>query len=144
MLFKKISRTTAETVFSVIQNVSGSTVAAHDAVVYDIGGSVNGVRVTQASAGDLSAFAGVADAAMSNNSYGLVQVYGYRASVNIVNSSTASFAAAGATIGTFAGSWGLQPAATGTTTQGFGFTCEAVASAASLTTVFAKAFIRAL
>jgi len=118
-------------------------VAANDAVVFDVGASVDGVRVTQASSTDLSAFAGVADAAISNNSYGLVQAYGYRASVNVYNSSTASFAA-GSTLGTFAAVWGLQPATTGTTTPGFGFLCETVASSAGAYTTFAKGFIRAL
>jgi len=143
MLFQRVSRTAAETAFIVVQNVSGSTAAANDAVVFDVGASVDGVRVTQASAADLSAFAGVANADIANNAFGLVQAYGYRASVNVYNSSTASFAA-GATLGTFAAVWGLQPATTGTTTQGFGFLCETVASSAGAYTTFAKGFIRAL
>ena len=143
MLFKRISRSSPEVVYLVVKNVSGSTVAANDSVVFDVSATVDGVGVTQVSAADLSAFAGIADADIANNAYGLVQAYGYRASVNVYNSSTASFAA-GATLGTFAAQWGLQPAATGTTTQGFGFLCETVASSAGAYTTFAKAFIRAL
>ena len=143
MLFKKISRSTAETVFIVVKNVSGSTAAAGDGVVFDVGASVDGVRVTQASATDLSAFAGVMDSAVADGAYGLAQAYGYRASVNVYNSSTASFAG-GTVLGTFAAQWGLQPATTGTTTGGFGFLCEVVASSAGAYTTFAKGFIRAL
>lgn len=143
MLFKKISRSSAEVVKIVVKNVSGSTMAANDAVVFDVGASTDGVRVSQADTADLSAFAGVVDADIADGEYGLVQAYGYRASVNIYNSSTVS-GVSGAVLGTFNSQWGLQPAASATTTGGFGFLCETVASSAGAYTTFAKAFIRAL
>ena len=58
MLFKRISRTAAETVFAVVKNVSGSTMTAGYSGVFDVGASVDGVRVTQASSTDLQAYAG--------------------------------------------------------------------------------------
>ena len=78
MLFKRISRASAETVFIVVQNVSGSTVTAGYSVVFDTDTSADGVRVSQADASDLQAFAGVADADIASSAFGLLQVYGYR------------------------------------------------------------------
>ena len=67
MIFKRVGRTSAETIFVVIQNVSGSTATAGYALVFDVGASVDGVRVTQASSTDLQAFAGVADSDIYKN-----------------------------------------------------------------------------
>ena len=46
MLFKRISRTDAETIFIIVQNVSGSTLTAGYGCVFDTSASVDGVRVT--------------------------------------------------------------------------------------------------
>ena len=143
MLFKRATRTSAETGFAVVQNVSGSTATSGYGVVWDVGANADGVRVTQASATDLSAFAGIVDSDIADNAYGLVQVYGYRSSISIYSSTGASVA--GDCFGPAAGQWGVTPATTGTTTQGFGFICAAVAgSASSQYNTTADAFIRAL
>src|SRR5512142_2081367 len=144
MLFKRLNRTSPETVFIVAQNVSGSTVTAGYSVVFDVGTSVDGVRVTQASATDLQAFAGVADSDIANSAYGLIQVYGYRSSILI--SSSAGSSVAGDNLITVASSWGLRPATTAATAKAFGFLCEAITASASSSTysLTAKAFIRAL
>jgi hypothetical protein len=62
MLFKRISRTDAEKIYIVVQNVSGSTVTAGYHVVFDVSTTGDGIRVTQASSFDLQAYAGCADA----------------------------------------------------------------------------------
>lgn len=144
MLFQRINRTNAETIFIICQNVSGSTITAGYSAVFDVGASVDGVRVTQASSTDLQAFAGVADADIANNAYGLLQVYGYRASTYI--SSSAGSSVAGDNLITVASSWGLRPATTGATAKAWGFLCEAITASASSSTyvLTAKAFIRAL
>ena len=67
MLFKRVSRSEPEKVFIVAKNVSGSTATAGYSLVFDVGASVDGVRVTQASATDLQAYAGVADSDIANN-----------------------------------------------------------------------------
>lgn len=142
MLFKRVSRTAAEQVFIVAQNVSGSTVTAGYAVVFDVGSSVNGVRVTKASATDLQAFAGVADADIANSAYGLIQVYGYRSSIYIYASTGSS--ATGDNL-TAVAQWGMTPATGAGTAKAFGFLCEAItASSSSQYFTTAKAFIRAL
>ena len=143
MLFKRISRASAETVFVVAKNVSGSTLTAGYSAVFDVSASVDGVRVTQASSTDLQAYAGVADSDIANGEYGLLQVYGYRSSVYIWSSTGSS--AAGDNLSVVAAKWGLTPAATGGAAKTFGFLCAAVAaSTSSAYYTSAKAFIRAL
>lgn len=143
MLFKRISRASAETAFVVVKNVSGSTATAGYSVVFDVGASADGVRVTQASSTDLQAFAGVADSDIANNDFGLVQVYGYRASAYIYSSTGTS--ASGDELTVVADEWGLTPQATSGDAKSFGFLCEAVsASSSSQYHTTAKVFIRAL
>ena len=143
MLFKRVSRSEPEKVFIVAKNVSGSTATAGYSLVFDVGASVDGVRVTQAFSTDLQAYAGVADSDIANNDYGLVQVYGYRSSAKIKSSTGSSVA--GDNLITVAADWGLTPATTGATAKAFGFLCEAItASASSQFATTAKVFIRAL
>jgi hypothetical protein len=143
MLFKRVSRSQAETAFIVVKNVSGSTMTAGYPAVFDVGASVDGVRVTRASATDVQAFAGIADSDIANNDYGLLQVYGYRSSIAIYSSTGSSVAGDNLTCVT--SQWGMTPATTSGTSKAFGFLCAAVAASSSsqyLTT--AAAFIRAL
>lgn len=56
--------------FIVVQNVSGSTITAGYSCVFDVGASVDGVRVSQADTADLQAFAGVADSDIADSAYG--------------------------------------------------------------------------
>lgn len=145
MLFKRVGRTTAETIFMVVQNVSGSTATAGYALVFDVGASVDGVRVTQASATDLQAFAGVAEADIANNAYGLAQIYGYRSSVRIYSSTGSSVAGDNLTVVAGGTHWGLTPATVLGTSKAFGFLCEAItASTSSQFATTAKGFLRAL
>ena len=143
MLFKRASRTSAETAFIVVQNVSGSTITAGYSAVFDVGASVNGVRVSQADSTDLQAYAGVIHADLANSAYGLCQVYGYRGSAYIYSSTGTS--AAGDILGPAANSWGLTPATTSGTAKAFAFLCEEVAaSGSSRYNTTAKVFVRAL
>lgn len=145
MIFKRVGRTSAETAFIVVQNVSGSTATAGYALVFDVGASVDGVRVTQASSTDLQAFAGVADSDIANNAYGLAQVYGYRSSVRIQASTGSSVSGDNLVVVAGAAHWGLTPATSGGTAKAFGFLCEAItASTSSQFATTAKGFIRAL
>lgn len=143
MLFKRASRTGPETAFIVVQNVSGSTLTAGYSCVFDVS-SPDGVRVSQADTVDLGAFAGVADSDIANNAYGLVQVYGYRATTYIYSSAGSS--AAGDLLAPTNGEWGLTPSATSGSAKAFAFLCEAISASASSSQYHlnAKAFIRAL
>jgi len=145
MLFQRINRNDAEKVFLEVQNVSGSTATAGYALVLDVGANVDGVRVTQASATDVQAFVGVANADIANNAYGLVQCYGYRSSVRIYSSAGSSVAGDDLTVVAGAAHWGLTPVTGQGVNKAFGFLCEAIsASSSSQYATTAKGFIRAL
>jgi len=142
MLFQRINRSDAEKVFIICQNVSGSTVTAGYAVVFDTGASVDGVRVTKASSTDCGAFAGIADEDIANNAYGKIQIYGYRSSIYIYSSTGSSVTGDGLTC---VAHWGMTPATSSGTSKQFGFLCEAItASSSSQFATTKKAFIRAL
>ena len=146
MLFKRINRTEAEKIFIVVQNVSGGTLTSGYSCCFDLT-APDGVRVTQPATGFLQAFAGVADADIADDGYGLVQVYGYRSSAYILRSSEAA-TAAGVSLELTTAIWGLAPvggAISSGQIKSFAFCCEAVTSssaASSYTT--AKVFLRAL
>lgn len=147
MLFKRISRTSAETMFMVVQNVQGSTLSADTTAVFDTGANVDGVRVTQAAATTLQAFAGVADADITNNSFGLLQIYGFRSRV-LVDTSTFS-AVTGTRLSPINATNTLWVSAAPSTsgpdiTKAFAWVAEARISSTSSSTAFLKAFIRAL
>jgi hypothetical protein len=143
MLFKRVSRSQAETIFVVVKNVSGSTLTAGYSCVFDVGASVDGVRVSQSDTVDLQAYAGVADSSIADSAYGLVQVYGYRASAYIYSSTGSSTAGDNLTV--VNSDWGLTPATSGGATKAWGFLCEAItASSSSQFHTTAKVFIRAL
>jgi hypothetical protein len=86
MIFKRLNRTLGEQVFIVMQaNVSG--IAADDVVCLETAAaSVDGVKINQAATAALAAhgIVGVADAAIANGAYGLVQVYGPRSTSRII------------------------------------------------------------
>jgi hypothetical protein len=143
MLFKRASRTDAEILKQVCYNAQGATLTANYAVVYDTGASVDGVRVTKAKTGSLQAFAGIVDQDIPAASFGLIQVYGYRAQVLVLRSAASGSAGANP-LCTANDSWGLVPRGESATSKAFAFLCETVTSSAGTSTVFAKAFIRAL
>lgn len=143
MLFKRISRDQPDQVFAICQNVTGSTLTGGYSCVFDVGASSDGVRVTQASSADLQAYAGIADADISNNAYGRILIYGFYETVYIYSSTGSS--AAGDELTVVADEWGVTPAATSGDAKSFGFLCEAVSgSSSSQYHTTAKAFIRAL
>uniref|UniRef100_A0A6M3IHQ9 Uncharacterized protein n=1 Tax=viral metagenome TaxID=1070528 RepID=A0A6M3IHQ9_9ZZZZ len=145
MLFKRISRTAAETVFVVVKNVSGGTLTGGYSCVWDTS-TADGVRVTQNAAGTLTLFAGVANADIANNDYGLVQVFGYRSSAYIVYSSVS--VVIGDSLGCYlSANWGLARLAAGSAGSALGFATamEAVASSTAVAHyTTAKVFLRAL
>ena len=143
MLFKRISRTSAEVAYIVVKNVSGSTMTAGYSCVFDVGASVDGVRVSQADTADLQAYAGVVHEDIADGDYGLAQVYGYRSSAYIYSSTGSSVA--GDELVVVNSDWGLTPQASSGDAKSFAFLCEAVAaSSSSQYHTTAKVFIRAL
>lgn len=143
MLFKRVSRSAPEVVYLVALNVSGGVLTAGYSAVFDTGASADGIRVTQATTAALNSFAGVADSDIANSAYGLLQVYGYRASAYVYTSTGSSVG--GDILGTVNAEWGLTPSASAGVAKAFGFLCEAVAaSTSSRFHTTAKVFLRGL
>ena len=147
MLFKRISRASAETIFIVVQNVSGSTITAGYSCVFDVGASVNGVRVTQGSDVDLGAYAGVADSDIADSAYGLVQAYGYRAAIFCKTVADSSTYSSGSGLDPTADLWSLAPSAVAAGDKQFAFLCETITDSTDTSSSYSanfKGFIRAL
>lgn len=90
MLFKRLNRSDAERVFISMQ-ANEANIAADDCVALETtAASVDGVKIVQPATALQAAHGvvGVADAAIGNGSFGLVQIYGYRSTSRIVTTDT--------------------------------------------------------
>ncbi len=88
MLFKRVNRSDAERVFAVFQ-ANEANIAADDVVQLEAtAASVDGVKIAQPTTGQLGLVVGIADAAIANGSYGLVQIYGYRSTSRVVRTTS--------------------------------------------------------
>jgi hypothetical protein len=83
MLFQRVNRDNPERVFMVMKaNAAG--IAADDVVQLELtAASVDGINIIQPATANTLAVVGVADAAIANGSYGLVQIFGYRSTSRI-------------------------------------------------------------
>jgi len=91
MIFQRINRSQAERVF-VVMKANEASIDADDVVQLELtSGSADGVNIVEMNANELNALVGVADAAIANGAYGLVQVYGYRSTSKVLKSGS-SFA----------------------------------------------------
>jgi hypothetical protein len=94
MLFQQLNRSDAEKVFISVRNTSGGTLSAGVPVFFEHDAVTDGNAVSQASATEqFCLFAGITDASMADDAYGLAQVYGYRQSAYV------SAASAGCEVG---------------------------------------------
>jgi len=161
MLLQQLNRSDAEKIFIICRNTSGATLAANLPVYFETDAVSDGVAISQMTA-DVSGtgtnlFAGINDASLADDAYGLVQVYGHRTSavVQAVDSSY-DLAVGGRCVGVAGAAYlafgtGL---AAGPTTElllsplmdRYVISMETIAAAASgsTTTTNAKVFIRAL
>ena len=88
MLFKRLNRTDAERVFSVFK-ANEANISADDVVALELtAASLDGVNIAQPVAASLFATVGIADAAIANGAYGLVQIYGYRSTSRVLQTGT--------------------------------------------------------
>lgn len=100
MLLQQLNRNDPEKVWVAVQNASGAIVSAHQMLCWRFEaaasslGNAAGVPATS----NLALFAGVADAELAINGYGLAQAYGARDSIAI-NVGAASISAAGLILG---------------------------------------------
>ena len=159
MIFQRLNRSNPERVF-VVMRANEASIAADDPVVLELtAASVDGVRVIQPITANLWAFVGIADAAIGNGSYGLVQVYGYRSTSRIFQTSISQ--AAGLPLIPVNAADYMQSTASTTLYSSFDSTVsvadstfsnnpyfavllESIASSAASATVSRKVFLRAL
>jgi hypothetical protein len=80
MLFQQLNRTDAEKVFIIVKNTSGGTIAANCPVYFETREQSDGLCVSQMEANGNLLFAGINDASLADDGFGLVQVYGHRTS----------------------------------------------------------------
>lgn len=92
MIFQRINRSDAETVFMAVYNVQGSTITAGYAAVLDTS-TFDGLRVTKPATATLSLLVGVANKDITDSSYGIVQCYGYRQSAYVTNDTSQAISA---------------------------------------------------
>ena len=111
--------------------------------------SVDGVKVRQPDTGNLYAFVGIVDAAIADQAYGLVQIYGYRSTVTVFQTGTSQ--ATGQPLVPVAGAGYMATSAstlasntTITYLPIFAVLAESITDVTASATVNAKAFIRAM
>ena len=93
MLIPHVVQTEADKVFVNILNNQTVAVSDGDVLVWNTS-TPDGVRTTQAAAGTLSLFCGIAQGAISASAYGLAQAYGYK-SAALISNDTATAVVAG-------------------------------------------------
>lgn len=93
MIFNHFQREDADNVFSIVRNVAGAALSAGAAAVYDVGASVDGVRVTTPATADLGCLAGITAEAIADSAYGKVQKHGYKASAYVIASTDVAITA---------------------------------------------------
>jgi len=92
LLFNRISRTDAEVIFSLVQNVSGGAVSSGVTMVLDIS-APDGVRVSTPASATLSSVAGVTGEVIASSAYGRIQVFGYNTQAYVTNHTATTIAA---------------------------------------------------
>ena len=150
MLFKRVNRTDPEQIFLVVFNNEGASLTANNTCQLELASaSVDGIKVRQPDTGNLFAFVGIVDAAIADQAYGLVQVYGYRSTVTCFQTNTSQ--ATGVPLAPVAGAGYMQSVAstvasntTVTLQPIFAVLAESITDASASATINAKAFIRAL
>lgn len=149
MIFQRVNRTDPERIFVVMQaNASG--IAKDDVVALETtAGSADGIKIVQPASGQLFATLGVADNAIANADYGLVQVYGYRSTSRIFQTNTSIDTAT--PLVAVAGQDYWQSVASSTTSTSnvtgqpvLAVLLESVASSSASASISCKIFIRAL
>lgn len=155
MIFQRVNRTDPEKVFIVVRNSEGSTLNADDVCQWETASaSVDGVRVRVPDTSHAGSVTGIVDAAITDGSYGLVQVYGYRSSSRIFQTDTSQDTGAfleaslGAVhLSSYASSQTIASNTTVSITHRPGpyfILAETIASSASSVTISAKVFVRCL
>lgn len=147
MIFKRLNRTAPEQVFAVFKaNEAG--ISADDVVQVSVSGGAatpDGVGIEQPTGSATIATngaVGVADAAIGNGAYGLVQIYGYRSTSRVLGLLTSI--AAGTTLRPVSDADYFETAAPHIAIAPTFFLLDSVPQSASTGTTSAKIFIRSM
>ena len=92
MLFQQLNRSDAEKVYIIVKNTSGASLAANLPVYFETDEVSDGVAVSQMITAGNTLFAGITNAVIADDAYGLVQVYGHRTSA-VVAAQVSSYSA---------------------------------------------------
>lgn len=146
MIGQRVNRGDPERLFMVFKNNEGATMPKDSVAQLDLrAGSADGVNIVQPNTAEQHAAVGIVDAALTDQSYGLIQVYGYR-STSLVNNSGTSVAV-GLPLAAVAGSDVLSTVNTGAILTTF-FKMIAVlmesSTSSATSAVSLKIFVRAL
>ncbi len=148
MIFKQSNRSDPEQIFIVCRNTSGAAISANVPVGYEVDAVSDGNSVSACVTAEMSLFAGITDAAMADDAYGLVQVYGYRASAWCAGAGISAGHVAGQALLPVTGSlWFSTTTSSAADNAGFHFVnlFEAIAASAAYSTIRCwKVFVRAL
>jgi hypothetical protein len=133
-----------------VRNNEGAAINKDQTVQWEpASASVDGVRVRDMDTGNLFLFVGVADAAIADGDYGLVQVYGFRSTSIVFQTDTSQDT--GVPLVPVAGQDYLQSVASTTASNAavtlqpvFAALLESIATSAASATISKKVFVRAL
>lgn len=142
MIFQRINGGDAEKIFAIFYNVQGATITANYAARLDTA-TFDGVRITQPTTATLSMFVGIANTSILDSTYGLLQIYGYRASAFVTNDTSQAIAAGDNLLPVNAANH-LARSAAATGISGWVHIGEAFATATTPAAAAKKVFIRAL
>ena len=95
MQTQRVNRTDSEKTYMVVRNMSGATMNGNGAVCLDLGTTIDGISSVAPASGSFLGFVGIADADITNTSYGRVQSMGHRASVLVSHEGTSVTVTAG-------------------------------------------------
>lgn len=145
MLFQRVQRSDAETVYQIVYNISGSSavITAGYPCVWSIASTVDGLAVSKPATATLSCIVGIAVTDIANSAYGKVQCYGYKASALVTNDTSVAVAAGDILIPVNA-QWYMARSGAGDGMTGLVLAAEAFATAATPAAVNQKVFIRCL
>lgn len=145
MIFQRLNGGDAEKVFAIFYNVQGASITANYVARLDTG-TPDGVRVTQPTTATLGLLIGVAAQTVADSTYGLFQIYGYRASAFITNDTSVAGTAGDVLIAVNGANHLKSSTATAANAnfQGSIMALEAFATATTPAAAAKKVFIRAM
>lgn len=148
MQIQQVNRVDAEKVFIIVKNTdgTGSMTTGLGVCLVQAGASIDGVSAVQQTAGTIKGFVGVANQDIAINAFGLVQSWGFAASVQISGVGSSITVTAGDTLkpGAVAGTFFSSLTDQALSTLLYRYAYVATTQTVSANPVWTSAIIRAL